>query len=112
MPKREGKYRSKPEADDWGHIGTVVFVPRNGKHRTLESSGDISPDGHGWGYAGSGPTQLARDILEHYTGRLCKPDVEVAFKFEIIARLPKGQWEISTETLSEWLNGKAAKGAK
>lgn len=57
-----------------------------------------SPDGFEWGYAGSGPAQLALAMLLDYTG-----DVATAlryyqpFKAEVIAGLPResGRWQIT-----------------
>jgi uncharacterized protein DUF6166 len=43
-----------------------VFVIRNGEVRPLPTHADLynhSPDGFSWGYAGSGPTQLALAML-------------------------------------------------
>ncbi len=65
-----------------------------------------SPDGFEWGYAGSGPAQLALAILLDYTG-----DAATAlrhyqtFKAEIIAGLPResGSWQISGAEIQRFL---------
>lgn len=67
----------------------------------LPRRGDIadhSPDGFAWGYAGSGPAQLALALIAHATG-----DDNLArrfhqrFKFMVVARLPQSApWGISS----------------
>ena len=64
-----------------------------------------SPTGFEWGYAGSGPAQLALAILADLLGddsearRLYQP-----FKFERIARLPRDpDWRISEAEVREWI---------
>lgn len=47
-----------------------------------------SPDGFNWGYAGSGPAQLALAIVLKITG---KQDGYQDFKFKTIAALPQNQ---------------------
>jgi hypothetical protein len=47
-----------------------------------------SPDGFGWGYCGSAPSQLALAIMLKITG---KPNGYMDFKFNIIAALPFGK---------------------
>lgn len=57
-----------------------------------------SPDGFNWGYAGSGPAQLALAILLRakvrtpYAIRLYQQ-----FKFDIIARLPQQDFQIEVD---------------
>lgn len=50
-----------------------------------------SPDGFNWGYAGSGPAQLALAIALKLTG---KADGYQDFKFRVIANIPQGPFEI------------------
>lgn len=62
-----------------------------------------SPDGFEWGYAGSGPSQLALAILLDAT-----EDKEVAskhymrFKFDFVAKWGE-EWRIDAQQISEWL---------
>jgi hypothetical protein len=54
-----------------------------------------SPDGFNWGYAGSGPAQLALAIMLKITG---KPDGYMDLKFDFITTLPQGKdFEIEFE---------------
>lgn len=68
-----------------------------------------SPDGFQWGYAGSGPTELARAILV----AICRADKSLArsarcyqrFKFDVIARLPKESFELTDIAVRAWMDG-------
>lgn len=53
-----------------------------------------SPDGFNWGYAGSGPAQLALAVMLKLTG---KSDGYQDFKFKVIAGIPKGAFDITFE---------------
>lgn len=53
-----------------------------------------SPDGFNWGYAGSGPAQLALAIMLELTGR---PNGYQDFKWNVIATLPQTDFEIEFE---------------
>jgi hypothetical protein len=74
-----------------------------------------SPDGFSWGYAGSGPAQLALAILLELTG-----DKEFAlehhqdFKFAWVAKLPQGDF-LGWSKADEWIierGGKVKNGYK
>jgi hypothetical protein len=71
----------------------VVVNSRTGKTLDLEASLKIvnhSPTGFCWGYAGSGPAQLALAILlDHFNGDRARAlSLYQDFKFKVIARLP------------------------
>lgn len=53
-----------------------------------------SPDGFNWGYAGSGPAQLALAICLIVIGNPCNYQ---AFKFDHIATLPQGDFDVTIE---------------
>lgn len=63
-----------------------------------------SPTGFEWGYAGSGPAQLALAILidatadQETTMRLYQ-----RFKAEIIAPIPRGGFEITKSQVLDWV---------
>lgn len=82
----------------------------NSKKRTpLPGRWDLrnhSMTGFAWGYAGSGPAQLALAILADATG-----DDNLAlnlyqdFKFRKIAHLPQSEsWQMSRESVLAWVN--------
>lgn len=63
-----------------------------------------SPGGFEWGYAGSGPAQLALAILAD-----CLGDDGMAlrlyqrFKDDVIGRLPRDDFRLSEEQVKEWV---------
>lgn len=70
-----------------------------------------SPDGFGWGYGGSGPSDFALNILSVFIGQ------EVAecgglyqdFKFQFIAALPKEGGTIKREDILKWVEQKTSR---
>lgn len=65
-----------------------------------------SPDGFQWGYGGSGPAQLALAILADCLGDDKKAlGVYQRFKWGVVARLPKADWELSEGFVHNWLEG-------
>lgn len=67
-----------------------------------------SPGGFEWGYGGSGPADLALNILALYIGReLAEKDgLYQDFKWKFIATLPLKGGVIKREEVLEWLRGK------
>ena len=95
------------------HVTAEVVVLEEDGVRPLAHHVRHSPDGFSWGYAGSGPSELARCILlEHFdlpgstdtdwdSPRL--PVSYQRFKFDVIARLDQHQpWSITAEQIEEW----------
>jgi Family of unknown function (DUF6166) len=81
-------------------------VTLDGKPLSAKRSQQIwnhSPDGFCWGYAGSGPAQLALAIL---LAAGAKRDTAVrhhqAFKFEVITLLPQDDFAIDVD-VTAWL---------
>jgi hypothetical protein len=91
--------------------GVRTNVPRTVVHH--------SPDGYEWGYGGSGPADLALNILEAmlhhmgwnggtipcYRGRCFAIAwaLHQDFKWEFIATMPKGGGFLSYDTVREWI---------
>ena len=81
--------------------GRAVIVTVEG--RPLNPRLDLrnhSPTGFDWGYGGSGPAQLALALLADHLGN----DEEAmslyqAFKFAVVAKLPKRGWTLTTEQI-------------
>lgn len=62
-----------------------------------------SPDGFNWGYAGSGPSQLALAILLDFTqDKKLAQQRYMDFKFAFVARWGH-EWEIDGQTIRLWL---------
>lgn len=84
----------------------TVRVHEDGKPvRILAHQMRHSPDGFQWGYAGSGPADLARSILWDHLGRAVDPGVYQAFKFAFVANWGD-QWQITSVQIAEWLDGR------
>ena len=63
-----------------------------------------SPDGFNWGYAGSGPAQLALALLLEETGREEAVRYHQDFKRDVVARMPKDKrWYLTSEAIQKWL---------
>lgn len=57
-----------------------------------------SPTGFQWGYAGSGPAQLALAICINAVGRERGERVYQQFKFDVVANLTEGgDWELTED---------------
>jgi hypothetical protein len=85
--------------------GTVMRTFADGKADDLPLCRDLvdhSPDGFQWGYAGSGPAQLAFALVYDATGdeRLTR-QVYQDFKREIVVTLPD-QWRLEAENIAEF----------
>jgi hypothetical protein len=109
-PRLDGSANTMPRVivvttDD---LGTPVSV------EPLRHHSYHSPTGFEWGYAGSGPAELARCILidhldlheraEEEGGNLVLPVSHQSFKFDRIARLARdAPWSISSEQIEEWM---------
>jgi hypothetical protein len=84
------------ETDDDGRVIQITALTHHRRH---------SPDGHSWGYHGSGPSELAKDILWDHTGEEPHPAVYQAFKVAYIASLPMDEgWELPATAVQEWLD--------
>jgi len=89
-------------------VVTETSWPRLLEPKPSQRLNNHSPSGFEWGYAGSGPAQLALAILLDFSG-----DEEVAlsnyqmFKNDFIAHLPREDaiWRISGTTVSTFLQG-------
>jgi hypothetical protein len=64
-----------------------------------------SPDGFQWGYAGSGPAELARAILVRAIegdDRARHPRCYQKYKAEVIQRIKRDEFELSFKSVQEW----------
>lgn len=81
---------------------------------TIEEAGDIrmlahhvrhSPTGLSWGYAGSGPAELARCLLWDVLGYAPAPSLYQDFKFDVVAKWPQGgSWVMSQREIATWVD--------
>jgi hypothetical protein len=66
-----------------------------------------SPTGYAWAYAGSGPAQLSLAILLRYTNRETAEAHYQKFKWDVIAKLPPRDFELTEERVKKWLKENA-----
>jgi hypothetical protein len=65
-----------------------------------------SPTGFNWGYGGSGPADLALNILSVFIGQEAAESLYQAFKWEFIAPMPYQGGTIPRETILNWVKEK------
>ena len=73
----------------------VVNIPQKIKHH--------SPAGFEWGYGGSGPADLALNILALFIGKQHAFDLHQQFKNEFIANMPRSGGIIIKEEILTWV---------
>ena len=81
-------------------------VNLNGRDLSPERSLKLinhSPDGFAWGYAGSGPAQLALAILLEFTTEQDALTKYQQFKWDVIAPLPMADFTLPSQTITNWL---------
>jgi hypothetical protein len=84
-----------------------VAVDQAGELRPLPHLVRHSPTGMDWGYAGSGPADLARSLLAHVLGGRVAPHPRIyqRFKLAVIASLPRNQsWALTSEDVQAALD--------
>jgi hypothetical protein len=91
-----------------------VYVARPRDHliRRLRHWPRHSPDGHNWGYQGSGPAECAKDILAdlfeirctRQLDELLPPTIYQQFKRDIIGARLDGDnvWALSADRILQW----------
>lgn len=67
-----------------------------------------SPSGFEWGYGGSGPADLALNILSLYVEERTAYELHQQFKQDFIAVMPHGGGTIKREDIITWLETKKA----
>jgi Family of unknown function (DUF6166) len=87
--------------------GILVLVQTQTCRERLKPRLDLiqhSPPGFDWAHTGSGAAQLALALLAHASGndQFALKHYQV-FKHEIIARLPRNGWQISSEQVLQML---------
>ncbi len=102
-------YKGYPNRTEKG--GYTVFRNDNAKVAELDPGPsqkiiNHSPDGFSWGYADSGPAQLALALLLDVTG---EPEIAQTFyqefKQEIVASWPSdGEWSSEARVIELWLS--------
>lgn len=95
-------------------IGKITRIDQNGAcllppYLPIEPSLKIwkhSPTGFEWGYAGSGPAQLALALLlDAGCGEFDANRRHQEFKREVVGRMPRDRWELTSDEVLGWANG-------
>ncbi len=81
----------------------LVYVTEDGTPVRLEHHVRHSPDGFSWGYAGSGPAELAMCILWDFLGHEPHPMLYQKFKEDYVAQWDQRDWVLSSEAIKIWL---------
>lgn len=110
-------------------VSVVAIDMEDGKIKLMTTLGpkasqlvrNHSPDGFDWGYAGSGPAQLALAILLDYLTNLDRGDEDAArhfaqrnyqtFKADVVAIMPSGGWEITGPEIEQWIEARESSAA-
>ena len=85
---------------------TVALEDDRGGVRPLPSRTDLrrhSPAGLEWGFAGSGPAQLALALLADAVGPHRAEFLYQKFKVAVVAALPRDRWELSRDDILRWV---------
>lgn len=62
-----------------------------------------SPDGFQWGYAGSGPAQLALALLADAADDETARGLYQIFKQEIVAKIDDDSWRMTSDEINLWI---------
>ncbi len=85
---------------------TVALEDAAGGVRPLALRLDLrshSPSGFEWGYAGSGPAQLAFAVLVDVVGPARAMPLYQAFKARVVAGFGGDRWELTREDVLRWV---------
>lgn len=72
-------------------------------HRPLYQYVDSSPTGFAWGYAGAGPSDLARSLLADRLGYVPTQRICTAFREDVVERLPDN-FVLTFESVDAWID--------
>lgn len=87
-----------------GFPDRTVLVQDERGTRPLHHHPRHSPTGFNWGYAGSGPADLARSLLWDLLEVQPAPSLYQDFKFAVIATLQTTEaWKLTEEEIHAWL---------
>lgn len=89
---RPDKIILRRDSEGLGHINIPQTVIRH------------SPTGMEWGYGGSGPADLALNILLLFSDENTANCLYQDYKREVIAGIPEKGGEIEAEEVEKWIN--------
>ena len=92
-----------------GDGSAFVLVEQDGRKCRLDPEPSLalrrhSPTGFEWGYGGSGPAQLALALLlDHFGSADVAQQRYQDFKFAVVGRMPKDEWQLTDAEITMWL---------
>lgn len=104
----------KAPQPEHGHGGPlVVGIQSGGERRTLQPRPGAPTDGppFEWCYRGRGPTELAEAILFDVLGFDPPAAVALGFMSDVVAELPKGDFELPRHRVRDWVGDPSPKPA-
>jgi hypothetical protein len=116
--KKESFEKAKSENED---PGTTYLPYKDGDDIVLRREGMFgenkimnvrrkivkhSPSGMEWGYGGSGPADLALNILAMFVPEQRAQEIYQDFKFEFVASVPKDGGTIKYQDIQDWIKRK------
>jgi len=91
---------------------SLVLVTDENSSKPLEHHEQHSPDGHSWGYEGSGPSELAKDILWDLLEKKPSNDLYQTFKRDFVALWPQDEgWMITEDQIRQSFHEEVNDGA-
>ena len=96
----------------------LVVVVEDGVERPLAEAPEPADypftlsGGFEWGYGGSGPINLAAAILYDVLGFVPEASVVLDFCDNVVAELPRLEFELQPTTLHAWLDARLASGSQ
>jgi len=91
------------------HRDEKGYAVTNVPHHKKNGKALHSPNGHEWGYGGSGPSEFARSIMYELTKDWKTTEAHYQdMKWEFIAKVPEAGGEIPMADIQKWLDGRQA----
>lgn len=97
------RLRKEPEENKFYWQDITLFRDKEAKVNIKRKICAHSPDGFEWGYLGSGPADLALNILYLFLDFPRAWKLHQKFKREIIAGIPRQGASIKSNLIREWI---------
>ena len=106
--KDQGRLFNEPELPFRGDIILKRDAAGNVVTNVAQKIVQHSPNGFEWGYGGSGPAELALNILTIFTDQRTADELHQIFKWDYIAKLPHEGGIIKGREIRKWLRSHKA----
>lgn len=97
-------YRGSRDESGTAEVFVEEWIDGRLRIKKLRHVGSKSPTGFEWGYAGSGPADLANSILSdvlEVSG--VSPRMYQKFKFDVVVDLKRDGFQLPAEQVQKWL---------